>query len=491
MLYTSTRNNQLSVRATEAILQGLAPDGGLYVPESIPHYEGDWETMSKLSYQELAFQILSLYFDDFPKDILQSCIQAAYDEKFDDDRIAPVVGVSDHYLLELFHGPTIAFKDMALSLLPHLMKAAQKVLGRDEEIIILTATSGDTGKAAMAGFEDVTGTKIIVFYPKGGVSSIQEKQMLTQKGDNTYVFGVKGNFDDAQSKVKELFNDKDLAAELQANHSQFSSANSMNIGRLFPQVVYYFYAYGQLLKQGAIQAGDLVNFTVPTGNFGNILAGYYAKQMGLPIDRLVCASNDNTVLYDFFTSGTYDRRRPFKLTISPSMDILVSSNLERLLYYAVGQDSQAVKDLMAALQDEGHYQLGQEVQAAFDSFIGAYSDEAETRTEIKRVYQEDHYLMDPHTAVASACLGKVKDQLAGESIVVSTASPFKFPAAVLESIAKGDSHLSDLELLEAVQAANGLDYPQAIQAILEADSRPERVIEVEKMETVVREIAKG
>ena len=315
--------------------------------------------------------------------------------------------------------------------------------------------------------------------------------MLTQKGDNTFVFGVKGNFDDAQSKVKELFNDKDLAAELKANHSQFSSANSMNIGRLFPQVVYYFYAYGQLLKQGAIQAGDLVNFTVPTGNFGNILAGYYAKQMGLPIDRLVCASNDNTVLYDFFNSGTYDRRRPFKLTISPSMDILVSSNLERLLYYAVGQDSQAVKDLMVALQDEGHYQLGQEVQAAFDSFIGAYSDEAETRAEIERVYQEDRYLMDPHTAVASACLSKVKNQLAGASIVVSTASPFKFPAAVLESIDKGDSHLSDLELLEAVQVANGLDYPQAIQAILEADSRPERVIEVEEMETVVREIAKG
>src|SRR5699024_5946626 len=346
MNYKSTRNSKNIVTPSQAILQGLATDGGLYVPESFPRFDLDWELLSQYTYQEMAHFILKPFLSDFSDEQLKRCIELAYDNKFDTEVIAPIVGIDEkHYHLELFHGSTIAFKDMALSILPHLMKTSAEINHNHNDILILTATSGDTGKAAMAGFSDVPGTKIIVFYPEGGVSSIQEQQMLTQTGDNTHVVSIVGNFDDAQTEVKNIFNDSVLRDELQLSDSQFSSANSMNIGRLVPQIVYYFYAYAQLVKQGKIDAGSEIDFSVPTGNFGNILAGYYAKRSGLPIGKLLCASNDNKVLYDFFQDGEYNRQRDFILTISPSMDILVSSNLERLVYHAVNEDSERLSAL--------------------------------------------------------------------------------------------------------------------------------------------------
>ena len=346
VLYKSTRGKkEETVTASMAILKGLSEDGGLFVPTSIPKLDVPMDRLSEMTYQETAYEVMSRFLTDFTEEELKDCIARAYDSKFDTEEIAPVKKAGGVYFLELFHGSTIAFKDMALSILPHLMTTAARKNHVKNEIIILTATSGDTGKAAMAGFADVPGTRIIVFYPKNGVSAIQEKQMVTQKGKNTSVVGITGNFDDAQSAVKRMFNDQELAAELDRNGFQFSSANSINIGRLVPQIVYYVYAYAKLVKAGEINAGEKINITVPTGNFGNILAAYYAKQMGLPIHKLICASNENKVLYDFFRTGTYDRKREFILTASPSMDILISSNLERLIYRLTGEDSQACAEI--------------------------------------------------------------------------------------------------------------------------------------------------
>ena len=329
--YKSTRGGGGSITASQAILKGLADDGGLFVPDRIPALDVKLEALSGLTYKETAYEVMKLFLSDFTKDELMYCIEGAYDDKFDTEDIAPLVKKDGAFYLELFHGKTIAFKDMALSILPYLMTTSAKKNGVKKEIVILTATSGDTGKAALAGFADVPGTSIIVFYPKNGVSPIQERQMVTQKGKNTHVVGIKGNFDDAQTGVKNMFHSKELAKEMDGAGYQFSSANSINIGRLVPQIVYYVYAYGQLLKQKEIACGEKINVVVPTGNFGNILAAYYAKNMGLPIETLFCASNENKVLYDFFQTGTYNRKRPFVLTCSPSMDILISSNLERLI----------------------------------------------------------------------------------------------------------------------------------------------------------------
>ena len=331
LTYTSTRGHGETVTASQAILKGLADDGGLFVPTSLPKLEVPVEKLAGMSYQEVAYEVMKLFLTDFTEEELKKCIANAYDSKFDTEVIAPLVQADGAYFLELFHGNTIAFKDMALSILPHLMTTAAKKNHVDNEIVILTATSGDTGKAAMAGFADVPGTRIIVFYPKDGVSPVQEKQMVTQKGDNTFVVGIEGNFDDAQTGVKKMFNDQKLAKELAESGFQFSSANSINIGRLVPQIVYYVYAYATLVKNEQIKNGELINITVPTGNFGNILAAYYAKLIGLPVDKLICASNTNKVLFDFFTTGTYDKKREFTVTSSPSMDILISSNLERLI----------------------------------------------------------------------------------------------------------------------------------------------------------------
>lgn len=491
MNYQSTRDPNNLVTASQAILQGLAVDGGLYVPTELPKFDLDWNEVKDSSYQELAIKILTPFLADFTDDQVRDCVEAAYDEKFDDEAIAPLVKVGDNYHLELFHGATIAFKDMALSILPHLMKTAAQINGSDAEIIILTATSGDTGKAAMEGFADVEGTKIIVFYPEGGVSSIQEKQMVSQTGDNTYVISIIGNFDDAQSEVKRLFNDPNLREELASINAQFSSANSMNIGRLVPQIVYYFYAYAQLVKQGALKPGEKMNVTVPTGNFGNILAAYYAKESGLPIDKLICASNDNKVLYDFFQSGTYDKNRPFELTISPSMDILLSSNFERLVYHAVGNQTDVLVDLMASLEETGSYTVPEEYRDNFADFIGEWASEAETQEEIKQVFDESDYLMDTHTAVASKSLRKVKAKGLNDrpNVVVSTASPYKFPVAVLESLGIEAEDKDDQAVLDKVEEVSGLPQPPAVDGLVQAPVLHDQTVTVPQMREAVRSIA--
>ena len=362
LLYSSTRNGEEKVTASKAILKGLADDGGLFVPESIPKLDVTIEELAKMSYQETAYAVMKLFFTDFTEEELKNCINKAYDSKFDTDEIAPLVEADGAYYLELFHGATIAFKDMALSILPHLLTTAAKKNQVNNEIVILTATSGDTGKAALAGFADVEGTKIVVFYPKDGVSPIQKQQMVTQKGDNTYVVGINGNFDQAQTGVKKMFSDKELAKELDAAGYQFSSANSINIGRFIPQITYYVYAYAKLYANGKIAKDEKINIVVPTGNFGNILSAFYAKNMGLPVAKLICASNENKVLYDFFETGKYDKNREFILTSSPSMDILISSNLERLIYWAAGNDAKKNVEFMTALTKEGVYEITPQMQ---------------------------------------------------------------------------------------------------------------------------------
>ena len=400
LLYKSTRGDQTLVTASLAILRGLAGDGGLFVPERIPKLEADMDALKGMSYQETAYEVMKLFLTDYTEEELKYCISHAYDDKFDHEDIAVLHEAGSACYLELFHGSTIAFKDMALSILPYLMTTSAKKNGVDNEIVILTATSGDTGKAALAGFADVPGTRIIVFYPKDGVSPIQKQQMVTQKGANTYVVGIDGNFDDAQNGVKEIFNDKALAEELSASGFQFSSANSINIGRLVPQIVYYVYAYARLLKDGAIKDGDPINVTVPTGNFGNILAAYYAKNMGVPIHKLICASNENKVLYDFFSTGAYDRNREFKLTSSPSMDILISSNLERLIYRLCGDDAVKNAAFMKALSANGQYEITAEMRKGLEDFYGNFADEEETARSIRTLYEECGYIIDTHTAVA-------------------------------------------------------------------------------------------
>ena len=452
LLYKSTRDAEKTVTASQAILKGLADDGGLFVPTSIPALDVPMEKLAAMSYQEVAYEVMSRFLTDFTEDELKNCIANAYDAKFDTEEIAPLTKADGVYYLELFHGATIAFKDMALSILPHLMTTAAKKNGVKNEIVILTATSGDTGKAAMAGFADVPGTRIIVFYPKNGVSPIQEKQMVTQKGKNTHVVAIHGNFDDAQTGVKKMFNDKELGKELADKGFQFSSANSINIGRLVPQVVYYVYAYANLVKNGEIADGEKINVTVPTGNFGNILAAFYAKQMGLPIHKLICASNENRVLYDFFRTGTYDRKRDFILTTSPSMDILISSNLERLLAHMGGQA--ATKSEMESLNRDGVYHA----EITEKKISGEYATEAETFAAIKDFYEKTGYVMDTHTAVAYAAYQKYKAESGDNTpmVIVSTASPYKFTKDVMTALdakyADGDAFAlqADLERISGV-----------------------------------------
>lgn len=490
MLYKSTRNNQNVVTSSSAILQGLAEDGGLFVPSTLPEYDLDWNQLKNYTYQEMAYFILRPYLDDFSDAQLKECIAKAYDDKFDSPAIAPLVEVNGQYHLELFHGATIAFKDLALSILPHLMKTASSIQQNERDIVILTATSGDTGKAAMAGFADVDKTKIIVFYPKGGVSSIQEQQMVTQTGENTYAVAVNGNFDRAQAKVKELFNDEALRAELAEANQQFSSANSMNIGRLLPQIVYYFYAYAQMVANETIHPGDLIDFSVPTGNFGNILAGYYAKQSGLPIGKLLCASNDNRVLFDFFNSGTYDANREFQLTISPSMDILISSNFERLVYHAIDEDSAYLLEFMNDLKTKQAYFVPDKYRTNFSSFKAEFATEAETKEEIRQIFDETGYVMDPHTAVASKSVRKAikKGRPSRPVVIVSTASPYKFPEAVLSALGTDTSSLSDTALLEQLREISGTPFPAAIEGLLEAEVRHHTEIEIDDMKDLVRRI---
>ena len=488
--YQSTRGGERGVTASQAILKGLACDGGLFMPDQIPQLEVPMRELAGKTYQETAYEVMKLFLTDFTEEELKACIDRAYDSKFDTEVIAPLVKADGAYYLELFHGNTIAFKDMALSILPHLMTTAARKNHIDKEIVILTATSGDTGKAAMAGFADVPGTRIIVFYPKDGVSRIQELQMVTQKGDNTAVVAIHGNFDDAQTGVKGIFGDKEFARELEEKGFVLSSANSINIGRLVPQVVYYVYAYGQLLSNGEIQDGEKINVTVPTGNFGNILAAYLAKHMGVPIDKLICASNDNKVLYDFFRTGTYDRKRDFLLTISPSMDILISSNLERLIYLSAGCDTEKTASLMADLAAKGEYTVSRDMRERMADFLGGFATQQEDKEAIKRVYQDTGYVMDTHTGVACAVCRKYKEETKDQNktVIASTASPYKFSRSVMEAIRGEDLPEDEFEVIDLLCQVSGVEIPQAVEEIRKAPIRHARECGREEMKRTVEEI---
>ena len=488
VLYSSTRNSGLKITASQAILKGLSDDGGLFVPDHIPALDRPLKELAGRPYRDIAYEVMKLYLTDFTEEELKTCIERAYDSKFDTKEIVPFTEAEGVYYLELFHGSTIAFKDMALSILPHLMITSAKKNHVKNEIVILTATSGDTGKAALAGFAGVEGTKIIVFYPKNGVSPIQEKQMVTQKGSNTYVVGIRGNFDDAQNGVKAIFNDRQLAGEMEAAGLQFSSANSINIGRLVPQIVYYVYAYAQLLHDGKISDGEKINVVVPTGNFGNILAAFYAKNMGVPIGKLICASNENKVLYDFFTTGKYDRNREFVLTSSPSMDILISSNLERLIYRIAGDDAGKNTQLMESLSKAGSYEITEQMKVQLSDFYGGYASEEETAKRIKEMYENTGYVIDTHTAVASAVYRKYAAKTGDKTVTViaSTASPFKFSRSVMHAIDGKYDAMSDFELVDELSEIGKVPVPGAIEEIRIAPVVHDHVCDKTEMKTVVK-----
>ena len=478
--YSSTRGGEKNVTASQAILKGLAEDGGLFMPDTIPVFDRSFSELAKMSYQEVAYEVMKLFLSDFTEEELKDCIARAYDSKFDTEEIAPLVKADGAYYLELFHGNTIAFKDMALSILPRFMTAAARKNKIDNTIVILTATSGDTGKAAMAGFADVEGTKIIVFYPKDGVSRVQELQMLTQKGDNTSVVGIDGNFDDAQNGVKKIFNDKEFEKELAAKGYQLSSANSINIGRLVPQIVYYVYAYVKLLENGEIEDGEKINITVPTGNFGNILAAYFAKQMGLPVGRLICASNDNKVLYDFFRTGIYDRKREFILTSSPS------------IYLSTGCDAAKTRELMEELTRDGKYTVTDDMRERMADFSGGYATQEENAAEIKRLFDDTGYMIDTHTGVASCVYRKYVKETndTAKTVIASTASPYKFSRSVMEAIYGSEEGKDEFELIDEMEKASGVAVPAAIEEIRNAEIRHNIQCTPDTMESTVADILK-
>ena len=490
LLYKSTRDAEKTVTASQAILKGLADDGGLFVPVSIPKLPVSLGELKEMTYQEIEYTVMKEFLTDFTEEELKSCIAKAYDSKFDTEEIAPLAKVEDAYYLELFHGATIAFKDMALSILPHLLTTSAKKNQMKNEIVILTATSGDTGKAALAGFADVEGTKIIVFYPKNGVSRVQELQMVTQKGDNTSVVAIHGNFDNAQSGVKAMFENKELEKELNEAGYQFSSANSINIGRLVPQVVYYVYAYAKLLQNEEIAEDEEINVVVPTGNFGNILAAYYAKNMGIPIAKLICASNENKVLYDFFQTGTYDRNREFVLTTSPSMDILISSNLERLIYKISGEDARKDTDLMTELKTKGSYAITGEMKANLADFAAGYATEEQVAKTIHDIYEDTGYVMDTHTAVAATVYKAYREDSKDDrkTVIASTASPYKFAGSVMSAIDPKYKGQDDFKLIEELQKVSGTELPNAIKEIMNAEIRHNTECDVDQMEQTVKNI---
>lgn len=492
LMYRSTRDSNNRVTASQAVLQGLSADGGLFVPETLPVLSTTMEELSRMDYREQAYEVMKLFLTDYTEEELKDCINKAYDDKFDTPEIAPLKKVGEAYYLELFHGATIAFKDMALSILPHLLTKAAKKNNVSEEIVILTATSGDTGKAALSGFADVEGTKIIVFYPKDGVSSVQEKQMVTQAGRNTHVIGIRGNFDDAQTGVKLMFNNTDLAKKLKDAGYLFSSANSINIGRLVPQIVYYVHSYAALYKKEQLAPGEKVNFVVPTGNFGNILAAYYAKALGVPVGKLICASNENKVLFDFFRTGCYDRNREFILTESPSMDILVSSNLERLIYQIADCDSEKTADFMKALSVHGSYAITDRMKENLEGFVGGWASEEETKEAILKVYRENDYVIDTHTAVAASVYDRyVKEtQDASRTVIVSTASPYKFAKSVLGALQIEDLPEDDYEQAVLLKKVSKTEIPKAVEEIRTAPVLHDKVCETGKMQEYVEDILK-
>jgi threonine synthase len=495
MNYQSTRGNVGTIKSSEAIRLGMAQDGGLFIPESIPKYEpNELQWLVHKNYQELASLILGRFLSDYLPEDLQNMVQAAYSypDKFEDPQITPVRKWRDkRYLLELWKGPTCAFKDIALQLLPHLLTKASLLANDHKEIIILVATSGDTGKAALEGFKNIPGTRIAVFFPDQGVSEIQRLQMVTQEGDNTQVVSIRGNFDDAQNGVKQIFADRSLAAKLSTNNMAFSSANSINWGRLAPQIVYYFYGYFQLCREQVIRLGDKINIAVPTGNFGNILAAYIAKQMGLPVQKLICASNANNVLTDFIKSGCYDRNRNFYSTISPSMDILVSSNLERLLYYFADGDYSLVNRWMSQLKTTGRYQVdGPIVEKITHDFYGGFASESQTMEQIKKVFDEEKIIVDPHTAVGMSVYEQYRQESGDETpvLIASTASPFKFNASVLRAVGQEVTGVSEFQLLERLEKLAGFPIPNSLAALAHKTVRHREVCQKEEMSVVIEKI---
>lgn len=463
MKYTSTRSSQ-NIESAQAITQGISEDGGLFVPQEFPRLSADrLERMKAMTYKDRAVEVLSMYLTDFSEAELRRCVEEAYTGTFDGENPAPLVEIAPGmHILELWHGPTCAFKDMALQLLPHLLTVSASKTAPGRTMVILVATSGDTGKAALDGFADVKGTRIIVFYPQHGVSPMQELQMTTQKGDNVAVCAIRGNFDDAQSAVKEIFADEAMKAELESAGMEFSSANSINFGRLVPQIVYYVSAYCDLLKSGKLAEGESFNVAVPTGNFGNILAAEYARRMGVPIARLICASNRNNILTDFIRTGVYDRKRPFYTTSSPSMDILISSNLERLLYHLYGEDPESVRTLMEQLKENGRYEISAEVLKRLQSeFSSGWCDDRATAETIGRIFREHHYLCDTHTGVALHVYQQYLEETGDRTpcVIASTASPYKFAASVLPAVDDGPVPQDGFAMLKRLSEVSGTAIP--------------------------------
>lgn len=490
MKFRSTRGYEREMTGAEAVIQGIAPDRGLFVPTEIPEMPFDIAEMQGKSYREVAKAIIGLFFDDYTEEEMQRCIDGAYDGKFEAEEIVPVVKAGDAWFLELYHGKTAAFKDMALSILPYLLTTAMKKQQEDKKICILTATSGDTGKAALEGFADVEGTEIIVFFPNHGVSQIQQKQMTSQEGSNVHVFAIEGNFDDAQTGVKNIFQDESVHEALLKEGVKLSSANSINIGRLVPQIAYYVYSYIKLLEQGALKCGDPVNVVVPTGNFGNILAAYYAKRMGLPVKKLICASNRNNVLTDFLRTGVYDTNRAFYQTNSPSMDILVSSNLERLLYHLSGEDAGEIRRLMADLDEKGRYEVPDSIRAGLSAFSAGFADVEETDQTIGAMYRENHYLFDTHTAVAYKVYEDYRRSTGDETptLIASTASAYKFASSVAESL--GVPETDGFRAIDAVHEYTGVPVPRAMSGLEEKPVLHDQVIDrTEMKEAVLRALS--
>lgn len=491
MDYQSTRNSGLCVSSAQAIAQGISEDGGLFIPKTIPSLTlEEIKNLCGKSYAQAAVYVFSKFLTDFSEAEIKYCVDGAYNtENFDSDNIMELAHLFDgRYMLELWHGPTCAFKDMALQILPYLLTTSIKKLGIHKKVIILVATSGDTGKAALEGFKDVEGTQILVFYPVDGVSRMQKLQMTTQEGSNVAVCAIKGNFDDAQSGVKKIFTDREVEQKLDENKMMFSSANSINWGRLAPQIVYYVYSYVKLVDDEQIKLGDKINICVPTGNFGNILAAYYAKMMGIPVNKLICASNSNNVLTDFINTGVYDRNRKFYTTISPSMDILISSNLERLLFMLSGGDDEYIKKIYAELADTGRFEVTSDIKNKISEvFSAGFCTEEETKNAIKTVYEKYSYTMDTHTAVAYKVYDKYAEQTSDKTktVIASTASPYKFSAAVLDALGAAPTNSDEFALTDQLEKVSAMPVPNALSSLKSKSIRFDKVIDKSEMKDAV------
>ena len=492
--YESTRNKDITCNPSEAIIKGLSDDGGLFVLRDIETMRIDFDEICKMSFSEIAEIVLKMFLPDFTDMQIKKSVMSAYDEKFRCKEIVPLVKVGDSYIMELFHGKTLAFKDIALSILPYLMINAKKNSGIAEDIVILTATSGDTGKAALEGFKDVEGVEIIVFYPGEGVSKVQKMQMITQEGSNTHVVAVEGNFDDAQSAVKRIFGDENMIKELKKLNKRFSSANSINIGRLIPQINYYINTYCRLLEKSEVKKGEKINFVVPTGNFGNILAGYFASVLGVPVNKLICASNENNVLYDFIRTGEYDINREFIKTISPSMDILISSNLERLLYYLSGKNNEYINELMKGLKEKRVFRINDNMKKKMEEiFWSSFSTEEDIKKTIKKAYVKYGYLMDTHTAVAYKAYEDYREETGDNTctVILSTASPFKFSKSVYDSLFHAGEKEDEFEVMQELSEKTGEIIPDEIKNIHSMKVTQKKNCRIADMKEIIIEIISG